>query len=188
MFQGELGLLEERSSGGRRSVRGFSLIELVVTIAVLAILVTLATPSFTSLLNASRLTSQANELVASLQLARSEAVRRNSRVTLCRTTNGTSCAGVAGTWGRWIAVVDPVGGGVAEVLRDTSLRQPLQVTAGVDSIVFRADGLARTTTGGLLNTNLNVCLQTTKPPENQRVVGLASGSRVSIAKASGTCP
>ncbi|QOW25749.1 GspH/FimT family pseudopilin [Lysobacter sp. H23M47] len=187
MVQGDWGVQLPRGARSGRFESGFSLIELIVTIVVLAILVTLATPSFTSLLNSSRLTAQANELVASLQLARSEAVRRNTPVTLCRSTNGSTCAG-AGAWERWIAVVSATGGAAAEVVRDTSVRQPLNVTAGVDSVVFRPDGLARNGAGGLLSTSLNVCLDTSKPPENQRVVELASGSRISIAKASGDCP
>ena len=67
---------------------GFTLVELMVTLGVLAILVTLATPSFTSVINSNRLSSQANELVADIQLARSEALRRNRTVRLCRSTNG----------------------------------------------------------------------------------------------------
>ncbi len=55
---------------------GFTLIELMVTLSVMAILATLAAPSFTSLIQNSRTTTQTNELVAALNLARSEAVKR----------------------------------------------------------------------------------------------------------------
>lgn len=83
---------------------GFTLIELLVTIAVLAILIAAAVPSFTSLINANRLSTQANEMVATLQMARSEAVRLNTSVVVCRSTDGATCA-AAGRWDRWITRV-----------------------------------------------------------------------------------
>ena len=61
---------------------GFTLIELMVTIALLSILLTLGVPSFHSLIRNMSLTTQANQFVASVQLARSEAVRRNRSVLL----------------------------------------------------------------------------------------------------------
>ena len=77
-----------------RRVVGFSLIELMVTLAVAAILMAIATPSFIALINGNRLTSTANELVSSLQLARSEALRRNTQVRVCRSESGNTCAAV----------------------------------------------------------------------------------------------
>lgn len=167
-------------------MQGFTLIELLVTIAVLAILIAVAVPSFTALINANRLASQANEIVATLQSARSEAVRLNTSVVVCRSTDGASCA-AAGTWGRWIIRVNATG----EVLRDTAVKPPVQVTSGgAASFTFRSDGRARDAAGGLLANNFIICVPTTLPAENQRVVSIASGSRVSVASANGAgaCP
>ena len=83
---------------------GFSLLELMITVAVAAILMALAVPSFTSLINNNRLTSGSNALVTAMHHARSEAVRRNARVTLCASADGATCAGT-GNWQGWVTLV-----------------------------------------------------------------------------------
>ena len=60
--------------------RGFTLLELMVTIAVLAILTTIAIPNFRDLVQNNRVTTQANELVSALTFARTEAVKRGRNV------------------------------------------------------------------------------------------------------------
>lgn len=64
------------------NTQAFTLIELVMTMAIAGILVTIAIPSFNSTLTSSRLTNYANDLVGALNLARSEAVRRGIQVTV----------------------------------------------------------------------------------------------------------
>ncbi|KAF1709464.1 pre-pilin like leader sequence [Pseudoxanthomonas kalamensis DSM 18571] len=167
---------------------GFTLIELMVTVAVLAILVTLAVPSFTSLINSNRLTGQANSLVADLQLARSEAIRRNRTITVCRSTDGATCAGATGAWETWLTVIP--GTSPLEVLRTGSVKAPVELSAGVDSVDFRSDGMARDAVGALLAANIVVCIPTTRPAENIRSVNIAAGSRVNVIPSSnaGACP
>ena len=80
---------------------GVTLVELMVTIAVAAILLAVAVPGFRNLIVSNRLTATTNAFVAALNLARIEAVKRNARVTLCKTAdpNATepNCAASA-TW------------------------------------------------------------------------------------------
>lgn len=86
--------------------RGFTLIELMVTIAVLAIVVTMAAPSFTTMINNNRSAALGEELATALNFARSEAVRRGSRVSICASGDGASCSG-ANTWTQgWIVFAD----------------------------------------------------------------------------------
>lgn len=81
-----------------RLSRGFTLIELMVTVAVLAILSALAMPSMIRLIDNSRVSGAVSEYVAAINLARSEAVRRGSRVTICAAQSPTVCKAGAGDW------------------------------------------------------------------------------------------
>jgi type IV fimbrial biogenesis protein FimT len=72
------------SSTIARSSRGFTLVELMVTIAILAILATIGLPSFQRLISDYRVSAQANGVQGLLQFARSEAVKRRQPVVVCR--------------------------------------------------------------------------------------------------------
>lgn len=158
---------------------GFSLIELMVVVAVVAILAGIAYPAFTRIINANRLTSQADELTTSLQFARNEAIRRNARVSVCGSANGATCGGA---WANVLTVVEADG----TVLRSMGVKAPLQVSSAAGRITYRADGLAVTA----VNTAITVCMPTTQPAENQRVITLASVARIATTRVngSGTCP
>ena len=75
-----------------RTQQGFTLIECMVTIAILAIVISIAAPSFTRVLQNNRAAVLTNELLGSLQIARSEALKRRTNVLLCRSnTTSDSC-------------------------------------------------------------------------------------------------
>ncbi len=84
---------------------GFTLIELIVTLAVAAILITVAGPNFLTFIQNNRLTTQANDMVGSLQLARSEAVKRNASTTapvrICGSNNPTAALPSCHTGTSW---------------------------------------------------------------------------------------
>ena len=83
------------------------MIELLVVIAIAAILMLVAAPSFRTFMNNTRLSSTSSKLLTDLNIARSEAIKRNSRMLVCvRNTAGNDCA--AGTnWAPgWLVCYD----------------------------------------------------------------------------------
>ncbi len=94
--------------------QGFTLFELIITLAIAAVIVGVAAPSFSTMIQDNRLSAQSLDFVAALNLARSEAIKRRVRVTLCMSTNGQDCTN-AGNWGQgWIVFVDNNGNRIRE--------------------------------------------------------------------------
>lgn len=85
--------------------QGFTLIELMVTLTVAAIVIGLAAPSFNGLIQRSRSTGEFNRFLGDIVFARSEAVKRSQAVVMCPTIDQSSCSGT--NWdGGWLAFVD----------------------------------------------------------------------------------
>jgi len=86
---------------------GFTLIELMVGITVLALLLAVGVPSFTNLIRNNRLATQTNEIVTALNMARSEALKRGLPVSLCVSSDQASCDTGTPDWADgWIMFVD----------------------------------------------------------------------------------
>ncbi len=86
----------------KNKASGFTLVELMITLVVAGILLSIAVPNFQTLMQNNRITTETNRIVSDIQLARSEAMKRGVRVVLCRTGNPNaavpSCGGTANTW------------------------------------------------------------------------------------------
>ncbi|WIO73648.1 GspH/FimT family protein [Porticoccaceae bacterium LTM1] len=93
--------------------KGFTLSELLVAVAIVAILAAAAAPSFQTFLQNSRVSAQADCLMSALQLMRMEAIKRNSTVRLCQSQSGRSCDGISWNDG-WLMWVDTEGDGSLE--------------------------------------------------------------------------
>lgn len=88
----------------RKTHAGFTLLELVVTLAVAAIILSYGVPGFLDVVRNGRAAANANAFVTALSIARSEAVKRGARVTVCASDDGATCDG---TWDEgWIVIAD----------------------------------------------------------------------------------
>jgi type IV fimbrial biogenesis protein FimT len=154
---------------------GFTLIELLVTLTIAAILLAVGVPAFNSSIASARASDGANSLLAALEVARSEAVRRGVNVSVCRVTAvpATACSNaaagsfVAGDWAAgWMMFADTLAGGTVgafDVGDEIVLyQQPfgpgasarveiIDTGAAVGIVTYRPDGL-RANGGGAAST------------------------------------
>lgn len=165
------------------ATRGFTLIELLVTMAVAAILLTVAIPNLQMFVLNSRMASQANDLITAFNMARSEAVKRAASVTVCASSNGTTCTG---TWAQGWIVRDAAG---TPIRAQEALGGASTLTGGANvasTITYTSNG--RTTipaAATTASTTLTLC-----PPSPASVQGRAiqieRTGRTSVAAAA--CP
>lgn len=161
---------------GKPPQSGFTLLELMVTLAVAAILLGLAVPSFMAMGLNSKLRSTANNLVASAYLARSEAIKLNASVTLCASSNGSTCGG---DWREgWIITRS------GEVIQHNGAApRGFLVEGSRASISFQPSGV------GTDPANFIVCRSTPSVGPRERVVSISSTGRPSVESTStGSCP
>ena len=148
--------------------RGFTLVELLVTLAIGTILLAITIPGYAFLVNAGRLTSVTNDLVSALQLARSEAIKRGLRVTICKTSNAMAVTPVCDTtasWQQgWLVFVDGGTKGMIDsgdiLLRAQGQAAPaVTITTGTNYasyISYRPSGVSQGS--NVANGTLHVCV------------------------------
>ena len=98
--------LRSHGSRGPHGTRGFTLTEVVVVLAVVAILMAIASPSLAPVIRGNRLAAEANNFAGDLLYARSEAIRLGVNVSVCPSTSGTDCTGGLSWQGGWIVFSD----------------------------------------------------------------------------------
>ncbi|MBT2745419.1 MULTISPECIES: GspH/FimT family pseudopilin [unclassified Lysobacter] len=136
-----------------RGMRGFTLIELMVTIGLVAIVLALGLPNFQQAIRSNRVATSANEMLAALNLARSEAMRSPLGGRVCTSTDGLSCGGSwKDGWMVWTDRNDNKTPQSDEVLRYVAAPPQIDVSASAaagNANAFAFDLRGRLKDGGL---------------------------------------
>jgi len=181
----------------RKCAKGFTVVELMITLGVIAILMVVAVPSFNNMINSNRLTTASNEIVAALNTARMEAIKRNAYTQFCSdssTVNTTDTLGTkCGSNSGMVFVQQTPAYASTVFAAPPDLQMPIQLHGHINAIRFHGDGLGyapgSTTpyndTGG--SAVANVCTASLKT-NNTIQITMAAGSIITSAPTTGTCP
>jgi type IV fimbrial biogenesis protein FimT len=158
--------------------KAFTLIELMISMLVLLVLTAVAMPAFTDLLARNRLSGQANELLSVIQLARSEAIKQNQTIRLCKANADLDdCSAASGSWSGWL-VIDTAS--PATVIRAGRFDQRLIISAAFTELRFSGQGLIRSQNNQPLNSSFELCAEGADFTDNGRTLNFLSGGRSSI--------
>ena len=111
--------------------RGFTLLELMTAIAVLAILMSVGVPAFTNIVRNNQIAAQSANIVQALNLARSEALKRGVRVSVCAAATSDSCADTPAWDNGWIVFADDFGAAGVIDVNDAPIQNWPASTSGV---------------------------------------------------------
>jgi type IV fimbrial biogenesis protein FimT len=178
---------------GSATQRGFTLVELLIAICILGVLMLVAVPAFTDAILSQKLSGMTNSFSASVQIARSEAIKRNASsakpVKMCRSTDGVNCAGSGGWDQGWIVFNDNDNDGVLDsdetlVYRQTAIANGFHLTGDVYSLTFVGTGV----TGDNAGHAFKVCRYSPSIGGQDRSVGVSVTGRITISTtATGVC-
>lgn len=156
------------------SVRGFTLVELMVTVAVAAIMLAIAVPSFTYLIQSNILTTASNDLIVNLNYAHSEAGKKGTATYVCTNSDCRVCADSACT--------SVLHAGVPNLSNGQANGRSVQ------PLVYNYQGIASTTTATSPYTGLVADIYSTRISSNaHRCVYMTAGSALSTCSDSANC-
>jgi type IV fimbrial biogenesis protein FimT len=161
--------------------RGFTLIELIVTITIVGILLALAAPSFGEASLGSKLAATANRLLASATLARSEAIKRNASMTLCASADGANCAASGGWEVGWI-----VKNGATVLQYEPAASPGLKISESASAVSVTFPATVVDTAG--LTFSFTICRLTPSVGSQERVLSIDAARRAFVKKTTaGAC-
>ncbi|MGV3572732.1 MAG: GspH/FimT family pseudopilin [Ramlibacter sp.] len=178
--------MEQRT---RRRHRGFNLVEVAVTLAILGTLTGFAAPDMAEMIHAQRLGGVTNDVLQQLHLARSEAIKRNRRVALCTSSDGAWCAEGGGWDQGWILFEDLNNSGTresTEPLLERLLPIPpgyrLSANAPLSRYVsYSPTGVARMTSNAFQAGTFTLCRHSLEPVEGRQII-VNTGGRPRVQK------
>ena len=139
--------------------RGFTLVELLVVVAIVAILLSIGTPSYRYITTSYRMSSEVNGLLGDLMLARSEAIKEGQFVTTCASADGATCSGSTAWNTGWIVFSNGPNGaqpsaGILRMQRKFTGTTPDTFNAnnGVSAVTYNREGFATMVAAGLPTT------------------------------------
>lgn len=159
----------------RSSSKGYSLIEILITVAIMAIALGLAVPSLSTFMKNNRMTEVSNKLVSAIILARNEAVTRRATVTISGDDTG------------WTVGVIPLTTTTITPLASYSLEPDVGLfmsNDSINSITFTPDGF-RDVSGNTTSFFFTVCSPDTT---HTRIVNVSAAGTTSVTKDTGGCP
>jgi type IV fimbrial biogenesis protein FimT len=181
-----------KGSAGCRARAGFTLVELAVMLAIGGLLLGLALPQYHDWIAEYRLLNFARDLAGSMNEARSEAIKRNMRVNLCKSADRRSCS-TTGDWSQgFVMYIDSDRDGDVDA-GEVALRVVEPAARGIsargnrpvaDYVSYTSMGTARLVSGALQMGTLTVCLRGQKALD----VVLANSGRARIQKTATVCP
>jgi type IV fimbrial biogenesis protein FimT len=180
----------------RYGCAGFTLVELMIVMAVVAILLSLAAPAFSGMVSSVRLSSASNSLFSSLLLARSEAIKRNSRAVLCKSANGDTCVSTGGWEQGWIVFHDANNNAALDIGETVLSREPalpglIRLTGNnplISYVSYTPMGTTSYTSGAFQAGTLTVCQQSALPVEARQIVISSSGRPRTVKTVVAQCP
>jgi type IV fimbrial biogenesis protein FimT len=185
------------SAGCTRDQGGFSLVELLVVTTIVATVMALALPSMAIMLGNQKIGALASTLLVSLQLARSDAVRRGGTTVVCKSSDGTQCALTGGWEQGWIVFEDADqdalrSPGERLLARQDAAPSGLSISGNtpvVRYVSYTAQGSTRMASGALQAGTLTICAVPSGAGVDARQVVLAATGRARIqAGRTGVCP
>lgn len=163
--------------------RGFTLIELLVVLVIVAVLAMVGVPSMAGIMDSIKLSSASNVFLSSLHLARSEAIKRNGRVVLCKSADGVSCASSGGWEQGWFVFHDAnnnstIDSDEAVIARTQPLLGNLRLT-GNSSVAryvsFVSTGATKLVSGAFQAGTLTLCRLSASGGEARQIILNAAG-------------